>query len=221
MTLEGTLMYCNLVFNSNLKLEPVDGKIIRKLVRTQKKAKEIEKEIQDEMEKKEETRKRLKKEKEQRKEEKERKRKESLLGIALEIDIEKVRRQTGKDLLNQLLLWRAKNPTTKIALKGSVAEKRERIIQLIKAKNLKELVPTPGQAQQVEKIDLMTSNSNLACEIEVEIQPKETQSQSNVVSHLSGVSHGEKEAYEKRKRKRNPRYDDWAREKEENKQGCF
>lgn len=104
MTLEGTPMYHDLVFDSNLKLEPVDGKIIRKLVRTQKKAKEIEKEIQDEMEKKEETRKRLKKEKEQRKEEKERKRKESLLGIALEIDIEKVKRQTGKDLLNQLLL---------------------------------------------------------------------------------------------------------------------
>ena len=200
MILEGTLMYRDLVFDSDLKIEPEDHKIIRKLARTGKKAKDVDKVIQEEVEKKEEERKKLRKEKDQRKEERKRKRKESLLGVALEIDAEKVKRMSGRDLVNQLLLWKEKSPKTKIVLKGSAIERRNRIIQLIELHHL--------QSSQVPMINLTASTFVITSEIEAEIQPKVMKSLSRVFSHLSDVSQGEKEAYGKRKRKRNPWYED-------------
>jgi hypothetical protein len=101
MTLEGMLMYCDLLFDSDLQMEPKDCKIVWKMALTGKKAQDIDKDIQEEMERKEETQKKQRREKEQRKEERERKRKESLLGVALERDIKKVKWFSGKELVNQ------------------------------------------------------------------------------------------------------------------------
>jgi hypothetical protein len=133
MTLEGMLMYCDLVFDSDLQMEPKDCKIVQKRTLTGNKAKDIDKDIQEEMERKEETQKKQRREKEQRKEGRERK--ESLLGVALETDIKEVKWFSSKELVKHLLLWQAIKTSTKITLKGSIIEKRDHVLQLLKQAN--------------------------------------------------------------------------------------